>query len=131
MNNKRYKLMTILFILCLNVLRAEAADSLFTKPGITFLELGSTTCVPCKMMEPVLESIREKYGQQINVVFYDVKKNKEIAQKYRIRMIPTQVFLDAEGNEIHRHVGFYPEEQIDAFLQNKGLKPAAAKGADE
>jgi thioredoxin 1 len=96
-------------------------DSTIVKPKITFLELGSTTCVPCKMMEPVLESIREKYGDQIEVIFHDVKKDKEIALKYQIRMIPTQVFLDENGIEIHRHLGFYPEEQIDEFLQKQDL----------
>ncbi len=37
-------------------------------------------------------------------------------------MMPTQVFLNEKGEEIHRHVGYYPEEQIDEFLQAQGLK---------
>ena len=90
-------------------------------PQITFLELGSLTCIPCKQMENVLESIREKYGDQIEVIFHDVKKEKEIAEQFRIRMIPTQVFLNSEGEEIHRHIGFYPEAQIDEFLLKQGL----------
>ena len=73
------------------------------------------------MMESVLESVREKYSDQIEVIFHDVKKEKEMAAKYQIRMIPTQVFLDLEGKEIHQHVGFYPEQQIDEFLQEQGL----------
>ena len=97
-------------------------DSTNVKPKITFLELGSKTCIPCKMMEEVLESISEKYGDQIEVIFHDVKKDNAIAAKYQVRMIPTQVFLDENGNEIHRHVGFYPEEKIDEFLQERGLK---------
>ena len=72
-------------------------------------------------MEPVMESIRENYGDQIEVIFYDVKVEKEKAAEWKIRMIPTQVFLDEAGNEIHRHVGFYPMEQIDEFLQTQGL----------
>ena len=92
------------------------------KPKITFLELGSKTCIPCKMMEEVLESVSEKYGDQIKVVFHDIKKDNTIAAKYQVRMIPTQVFLDENGIEIHRHVGFYPEELIDEFLQEQGLK---------
>jgi thioredoxin len=90
-------------------------------PKITMLELGSVGCVPCKMMEPVMESVRESYGDQIRVIFYDVKIDKEKAAEWKIRMIPTQVFLDEAGNEIHRHVGFYPKEQIDEFLQAQGL----------
>ena len=113
----------VLFAVITSICLAEEAqpDSTEVKPEITFLELGSTTCVPCKMMESVLESVREKYGDQIEVIFHDVKKEKEMVARYQIRMIPTQVFLDAEGKEIHRHIGFYPEAQIDEFLQKQGL----------
>ena len=97
-------------------------DTTTVKPKITFLELGSLTCIPCKQMEKVLESVREKYGDQIEVIFHDVKKNKKIIKKYKVKMIPTQVFLDENGKEIHRHVGFYPEEKIDEFLKGQGLK---------
>ena len=97
-------------------------DSIAIHPKITFLELGSTTCIPCKMMEEVTESIQEKYGDQIKVIFHDVKKDNAIAAKYKIRMIPTQIFIDEKGLEIHRHVGFYPEQKIDEFLQKQGLK---------
>ncbi len=118
---------TILFFLlfaisCFCFAAETAADSTVTKPKITFLELGSLTCIPCKQMEKVLESVREKYGDQIEVIFHDVKKNKEIIKKYKVKMIPTQVFLDENGKEIHRHVGFYPEEKIDEFLKEQGLQ---------
>ncbi|MCF7794372.1 MAG: thioredoxin family protein [Candidatus Cloacimonetes bacterium] len=117
------KIIILILFLAIGICFAQTSeqDSTSVKPKITFLELGSKTCVPCKMMEPVLESIREKYGDQIQVIFHDVKKKQEIAEKYKIRMIPTQIFLDAEGNEIHRHIGFYAEEQIDEFLQTQGL----------
>ncbi|TAL70533.1 MAG: thioredoxin [Bacteroidetes bacterium] len=103
------------------------------KPKITFLEIGSVTCIPCKKMQPILKSIEEKYGNQIKIIFYDVKKseNQKYVQKYRISLIPTQVFLDENNNEIHRHVGFYPEQNIEEFLQSKGLKPIKKKDADD
>ncbi len=92
-------------------------------PKITFLELGSTTCIPCKKMEPVLEAIGNKYGDQIEVIFHNVKKDREIVRKYGIRLIPTQIFLDNKGRELLRREGFFTEEKIDAFLQSKGLQP--------
>jgi len=95
------------------------------KAKITFIELGSDKCIPCKKMQPVMKAIEEKYGSQIKIIFYDVWKSehKDKAKKYKIRLIPTQVFLNEKGEEIHRHEGFYPEEDIDKFLQSKGLKP--------
>jgi len=115
-------LIVLLLFLAMNCFAQEAvADSTQKKPKITFLELGSTTCIPCKQMEPVLEAIRSNYGDQIEVIFYDVKLHRDVATQYNIRMIPTQIFLDAEGNELFRHVGFYSEQQIDEFLQKQGL----------
>lgn len=89
---------------------------------ITFIELGSVTCIPCKQMQPVMKSIENKYGEQIKIIFYDVWKDNKPAKQYSIRLIPTQVFLDENGKEILRHEGFFPEEEIDKFLQSQGLK---------
>jgi thioredoxin 1 len=95
------------------------------QPTITFVELGSVNCLPCKAMQPVMRSIQDKYGSQINVVFHDIWKEDQahFARQYNVRLIPTQVFLDASGKELLRHEGFFPEKDIDAFLQTKGLKP--------
>ncbi len=89
---------------------------------ITFIELGSSTCIPCLNMRPIMDSIQNKYRNQILVKFIDVLKNSKEAEPYKIKLMPTQVFLDSLNNEIHRHEGFYPEDSIDIFLQAKGLK---------
>ena len=92
-------------------------------PLVTFVELGSVKCIPCRQMQPVMKAIEEKYGKQVNVVFYDVWKSdqREYAEKYGIRVIPTQVFLDKDGKEFFRHEGFFPEAEIDKLLQKRGL----------
>ncbi|HEX2962015.1 MAG TPA: thioredoxin family protein, partial [Ignavibacteriales bacterium] len=94
------------------------------KPRITFVELGSVRCIPCKQMQPVMKSVEKKYGRQIKVVFYDVWKEdqKKYSRQYGIKLIPTQVFLDETGKEIFRHEGFFAEKEIDKFLQSKGLR---------
>jgi thioredoxin 1 len=93
------------------------------KHHITFVELGSVNCIPCRAMQPIMKSVEAKYGGRVKVVFYDVWKQEQahFAQDYNIRVIPTQVFLDKAGKELMRHEGFFPENQIDAFLQSKGL----------
>ena len=103
------------------------------KPKVTFVELGSVNCIPCKKMQPVMKAIEEKYGDQIKVVFHDVWKEdqKQFAAMYKIRLIPTQVFLDANGKEFFRHEGFYPESEIDKLLVKKGLVAAVKKDFDD
>jgi thioredoxin 1 len=109
--------------------RAPAAGkdtvTVVAKPLMTFVELGSVTCIPCKAMQPIMKAIEDKYGTQIKVIFYDVRTQEQAhyGQQYNIRLIPTQVFLDANGKELMRHEGFFPEKEIDVFLQSRGLKP--------
>jgi len=91
---------------------------------VTFIELGSVRCIPCKKMQPVMEKIEKEYGDQVKVIFYDVwtSEGKPYARKYKIRLIPTQVFLDKEGNEYYRHQGFFPYEELVKVLKQKGVK---------
>jgi thioredoxin 1 len=94
------------------------------KAQVTFVELGSVKCIPCRQMQPVMKAIGEKYGDQVSVVFHDVwtDEGSPKAQVYKIKLIPTQVFLDEKGKEFFRHEGFYAEEQIHKLLQKRGLK---------
>jgi thioredoxin 1 len=106
---------------------ASAGDSSGTAK-VTFVELGSNSCIPCKEMKPVMAAIQETFGEQIEIVFYDVWEDDAPAREYGISMIPTQVFLDENGEEFHRHVGFYPQEEIEALLVERGLtRPTATQ----
>jgi thioredoxin 1 len=76
------------------------------------VDFGSDTCVPCKMMDPILEELRTEYAEELKVVFIDVKMEREAAERNGIRVIPTQIFYSAEGKELFRHEGFYSKEEI-------------------
>lgn len=93
------------------------------KKKVTFVELGSVKCIPCKMMQPIMEEIEKEYAGQVDVVFHDVwtADGQPYAQKYGIRVIPTQVFLDKDGKEFFRHEGYYPKEEIVKLLKTKGI----------
>ena len=124
-SGKKYFIFSIVILLSINVYSQNSNE----KPKVTFVELGSVNCIPCKQMQPVMKAIEEKYGDEINVIFYDVWKEdqKKYSKQYGIKLIPTQVFLDANGKEFHRHEGYYPEAEIDKILQGKGLKVKTKK----
>ena len=89
----------------------------------TFIELGSVRCIPCQKMQPVIKSVEEKYGDQVKVIFYDVwtPKGKEDAKQFEFDGIPTQLFLDENGKEYFRHVGFFPEDELVKILKQQGV----------
>ena len=95
-----------------------------SKIKVTFIELGSVKCIPCKMMQPIMKEIEGEYKGQVKVVFYDVwtSEGKPYARKYGIRVIPTQVFLDKDGNEYFRHEGFFPKDELVKVLKRQGVK---------
>lgn len=106
--------------------KSQTARADSTKQGkkakVTFVELGSVNCIPCKMMQPVMDAVEKKFGDQIKVIFYDVWKDPAPGRQYGIKIIPTQVFLDESGKEFFRHEGFFPLEEIEKLLIEKGLK---------
>jgi len=87
----------------------------------TVAEFGAATCIPCRRMKPVLEELIAEHGDKLNLSFVDVRNRSDLARKYRIELIPTQVFFDSGGQEVSRHVGFWPKEDVLAHLQELGL----------
>lgn len=76
------------------------------------IDLGADKCIPCKMMAPILEELKKEYAGRMNVEFIDVWKNPDAGKQYGIEMIPTQIFYDADGKELFRHMGFFSKEDI-------------------
>lgn len=86
------------------------------------VDLGSTTCIPCKRMAPILEELKVELQGKVEVEFIDIAQNPQAADKYAINVIPTQIFLDQSGQEAFRHEGFYPKADILAQLEKMGVK---------
>ncbi|MBU2548044.1 MAG: hypothetical protein KKB20_06535 [Proteobacteria bacterium] len=92
------------------------------KSGLaTMVEFGATGCIPCDMMQPILDRLKKQYGGRLNIVFVHVRKNQILGARYGIRAIPVQVFFDGRGKEFFRHEGFFAEEKIKATLAKMGL----------
>jgi thioredoxin 1 len=88
----------------------------------TVIDLGARTCIPCKKMAPILETLSGEYRGKANVLFIDVHEDQDAAKKFRVQMIPTQIFFNAQGKEIKRHIGFMDKSDILKELKVAGLK---------
>jgi thioredoxin 1 len=98
----------------------QAGDRISTG-RVTLIDLGASGCVPCKMMAPILEELKQEYEGRADIIFIDVWKDPSQARKYKIRAIPTQIFYDAEGNEVFRHTGFMDKKRIVDMLTRLGV----------
>jgi len=96
-------------------------DKARTSGKPTMVEFGATGCIPCDMMQPILDNLKKKYPNKLNVVFVHVREQQILGARYGIRSIPVQVFFDKNGNEVFRHKGFYPEAEVIKQLSKLGV----------
>jgi len=116
-----------------NVLTAGEALRVGPRPGSdlglcrrsgrpTLADFGAGTCEQCEKQAPVLERAARDYQGEANVVYVDVAVYPAIAQNFGVKAIPTQIFFDAKGDEVSRHLGYYPPEKIAAEFARLGVK---------
>lgn len=101
---------------------AESNQELPVKGMVNLVDVGAGSCIPCKMMAPILEELKKEYEGKAVIAYIDVRYDRAAVEKYRIRGIPTQIFYDAQGKEVSRHLGFMDKDSIKAALAKLGVK---------
>lgn len=101
---------------------AEKFENIPAKGMVTMIDLGAKSCIPCKMMTPILEKLEKSYKGRAEIVFIDVRENQSQGERFRIQYIPTQIFFDKTGQEVYRHLGFMSEDDIVSQLSKMGVK---------
>ena len=101
---------------------AEKFENIPAKGMVTMIDLGAKSCIPCKMMTPILEKLEKSYKDRAEIIFIDVRENQSQGQRFRIQFIPTQIFFDKTGQEVYRHLGFMSEDDIVSQLSKMGVK---------
>lgn len=101
--------------------RNNPVDKARASGRVSLVDFGSTGCVPCDMMAPILETLREKYNGKVDVLFVHVGEEPILASRYGVQSIPVQIFFDKTGKEVFRHAGFFAQEKIEAKLSEIGI----------
>lgn len=91
------------------------------KGKVAMIVLGAKSCLPCRMMIPILEKLEKDYKGKAAISFVDIKKHGDQISNFGIKAIPTQIFFDKNGNEVYRHVGFMDEKEIVKQLKKMGV----------
>jgi thioredoxin 1 len=99
-----------------------AQNDVHTKAMPRLVDVGAKTCIPCKLMAPILEGLKKEYAGKLQVDFLDVSINPDYAGQYEVQIIPTQIFYDATGKELFRHEGFFSREDILTKFKQLGIE---------
>ena len=81
-----------------------------------FLEIGSEECGGCKIMGKTLYAF-SKQNPNYNISYVNVTKDRSVAQKFSIQMIPTQIVYDKDGQEVYRHTGTLSQDELSALFK--------------
>lgn len=101
----------------------SSAPQAIPVPGmVTLVDLGANSCIPCKMMAPILAEVKKEYAGRAAVIFLDVWQDPNHTDRFGIRVIPTQIFYDAAGREVMRHEGFMDKAAIVKVFNRLGVK---------
>jgi len=87
-------------------------DATINQPGSTYIvDFWASWCMPCRMVEPVLDEIAQEQPDRITLVKVNVDENPDIAARYGVMSIPTLVRIE-NGQEVSRAIGALPKAQL-------------------
>src|SRR5450759_4017719 len=90
--------------------QAQGAASAKGKPAL--YEFGAKYCIPCKEMKEVMAALKTSHGDQVEFRMVYSDEERPMFEQYKITLIPSQVFFDASGKEVDRHVGALPKDEV-------------------
>jgi thioredoxin 1 len=96
-------------------------QALLAKRAPVLLEFGRGWCIPCKYMKPILEDMSKTYAGKAIVMTVDMDANKDLVRDFKIRMMPTQVFLTSDGKEFFRNEGTLERDVIAQVFGKMGV----------
>ncbi|MFO7461322.1 MAG: thioredoxin domain-containing protein [Desulfatiglandales bacterium] len=85
------------------------------------VDFGANSCIPCRQLRPILDEIRKEKAGKVEVLVIDVYKHQDLSREYKVQVIPTLVFFDANGNEVFRTQGFMPKAALLEHLAKIGV----------
>jgi len=90
--------------------QAQGAAPATGKPAL--YEFGAGYCASCKDMAKIMAELTTTHSDQVEFRMVYVDKDKPLFEQYKIMLIPTQVFLDASGKEVDRHIGALTKDDV-------------------
>ena len=88
----------------------------------TILAFGMTHCYSCLAMSKVFAEVLTEHPE-FQIYSIDGQKERLVSRDiYKLKEMPTQIFFDAEGEEVFRHTGAYKKAVVDIILKKYGFE---------
>jgi thioredoxin 1 len=100
---------------------ADAFQAALKSGRPAVVDFGSNSCPACIRLRPVMGELRDAHKDRINVLYLEVSANRGLAMSYKVRLVPTVIFFDAHGREVHREMGFMQQEAMEKVLRDLKL----------
>ena len=97
-------------------------DRAFEKGRPVLADFGRGVCILCKQMKPILEGLAVEYKEKASILIIEIDEYIALTRRYGIRLIPTQIFFDAQRKEVYRNEGFMSKESIKEKFEEMGVK---------
>ncbi|MCM1009580.1 MAG: thioredoxin family protein [Fusobacterium sp.] len=89
------------------------------------IKFSSPMCSDCQHMAEILHQVQPQYQDKVEFVEISVNQSspqvKEQIRRYNVKLVPTMVFLNSNGQQIARVEGSIPKEELVKYL-DEGLK---------
>lgn len=88
----------------------------------TLIEFGGDESDECRQMRQMIVGLEPRLEGRVGVLILDTRVYPQQAEQWRLRMVPTQIVLDAGGEEVSRHEGALSADELLAALRAAGAE---------
>lgn len=79
------------------------------------LDFFADWCGPCRRQGPILEDLKKKMGEKVDIRKIDVDQHMDMANKYGIRVVPTLI-IEKDGKVVRSLEGVTSAETLESML---------------
>ena len=83
---------------------------------VILLDFYADWCGPCKMQDPILDSLKKKFKESVEFKNIDVDTNMDMSSKYGIHAVPTLV-IERNGEIFKKYVGVTRSQVLESDLK--------------
>ena len=101
----------------LHITKENFENEVVKSEKVVLLDFFASWCGPCKSLSPVLDELAKEYSGKLDIYKVNVDNEQELASFFRIRSVPTLLFVPMEGDP-QITAGAPSKVQLKRFLQS-------------